>query len=306
MNYAFIISFSCSFFILILGVYVFRFAPLKYSNIRLNYLLMTLSLGQWVFFSSLRYFIPKELIDIYSNYALIPSALVPFFLTRVTTQLIGEIKILNKLRYFQYSILSYILISCLFCKAIIVNPDAIAQFKPLLAYHVLIFYSIIYIGASTFWMLKNGIQSKGAKRVRSHLLMLGTLIGLFVSILFVYVLPFFGIFLGLLSCLGILPATLFWSVAILQYNAFETKSMILKSRFLAKRQVPLLSRLTFRPVLWFHFLLDPLDYRLQLRSSRAEVVQSMLQYHLTLQEGAAMSHRSKIRKVAAFFESYFK
>ncbi|WP_147455817.1 hypothetical protein [Leptospira yasudae] len=61
-----------------------------------------------------------------------------------------------------------------------------------------------------------------------------------------------------------------------------------------------------KPVLGLHFLLDPLDYRLQLRKSRAEVVSAILQYHLTLQESSETSHQTQMRRVTSIFERYLK
>ncbi|MBM9500562.1 hypothetical protein JWG44_09915 [Leptospira sp. 201903071] len=307
MNVSLDINLFCSFIVLSLGIYVFKSSVVKPPYVRSYFFALSTVLSIWVFASGIRYFIPDSLRPIAPNWTLISVTLAPFLMNRLTNFIIDEKYRPSRFRKsFDIVLVGYLVLSCLFLKTIEVKNYDTSVYKTYFAYHILIFYSILYVGNSIYLMYKKAWNSRGAVRVRFTLLLLGTSVGLLVSILFVYILPFFGISKGYLSSLGLIPSTLFWAVAILQYDAFQTRAMVLRSHFIAKRQLPLLSRLTFKPVLALHYLMDPLDYRLQLRNSRVEVVNYIMQYYMVFQKSSEMKHRSQIRKITSFIERFMK
>ncbi|TGL81449.1 LIC10906 family membrane protein [Leptospira yasudae] len=306
MDKVFIVGVFCFLIVQFLGFYVFQWTHKKHENIKFYYLMLSGASGLWILISSSRYLIPIDFHYIAPNWTLFPVIFVPFLANRLTQLIINNSAFPLYRRIVDFCILTYLVFSCLSLNMIEMENYGTSTYKPLLAYHILIIYALLYSADSIMLMSKTIIRSSGAVRVRSTLFAMGTVSGLVVSILFVYVFPFFGIFKGYLSALGLIPAAVFWSIAILQYDVFQTRSMILRSRITAKRKLPLLIRMTLKPVLGLHFLLDPLDYRLQLRNSRAEVVSAILQYHMTLQENSGINHRTQMRRVTSFFERYFK
>lgn len=307
MDVVFWISIFCSSTVLYLGIYVFNVANPKATNIRVNFLALTVALSLWVLGSGCRNLIPESLSRTLPNLILISVAFVPFFLKELTISILERKQTrLKEFQNLEYILLGYLVISCLLSNTITISEGGISIYTPLLAYHVLVGYSTFSIGVSVYWMSKQAILSRGIIRVRSALLMLGTLFGFLISILFVYVLPLLGIFKGYLAVFGILGWVFLWSVAVLQYNAFETRAIFLRSRFMARRELPLLSRLTFKSVLSLHALLDPLDYRLQLRNSRVEVVNYIMQYHMTFQKNSTMTYNTQVRRITRAVERFMK
>ncbi|RHX90194.1 hypothetical protein DLM76_21010 [Leptospira yasudae] len=300
-------SFFCSFAVLFLGVYVFRVGEKGHPKIKPNFLALTIALALWLFGSGIRNLIPVDLIGAVPNWILTSVVPVPFLLKELTQCLLVKDYLKSKqFQILEFLFLGYLIVAGVSSNLIEVDQQDVSVFRPLFAYHLLIAYSFFYVGVSIYWMFREAIRSKGIVRVRSSLLILGTLLGFLITILFVYILPHFGIFKGYLSSLGILGWVFFWAIAILQYDAFETRAIILRSRFLAKREIPLLSRISFRPVLVLHSILDPLDYRLQLRNSRVEVVNYIMQYHMALLKDSNMKYRTQIRRITSFIERYMK
>ncbi|TGL81448.1 LIC10906 family membrane protein [Leptospira yasudae] len=307
MDVIYYASLFCSFAVLFLGIYVFRVGEKRHPKIKPNFLALTFALALWLFGSGIRNLIPIDLIGVAPNWILTAVIPVPFLLKELTQCLLAKGNLKSKqFQILEFSFLGYLIIAGLSSNLIETDKQNISVFRPLFSYHLLIAYSIFYVGISIYWMLYEAIRSKGIVRVRSSLLVLGTLSGFLITILFVYILPLFGIFKGYLSSLGILAWVLFWAIAIVQYDAFETRAIILRSRFLAKREIPLLSRISFRPVLVLHSILDPLDYRLQLRNSRVEVVNYIMQYHMALLKESDMKYRTQIRRITSFIERYMK
>ncbi|RHX84753.1 LIC10906 family membrane protein [Leptospira stimsonii] len=307
MGIVFGVSLFCSSSILLLGIYVFRVGERASFDTRTNFLTLAATLSVWVFGSGVREFIPESLSRVAPNWILIAAVFVPFYLKELSLSILeNKYEPSYKFRILEYFLICYLVLSCLFSATIDVKEEGISVYKPRFAYHVLIFYSFVNISISIFFLLRKAILHRGIVRVRSTLLMLGTLFGFIISILFVYVLPFFGIFKGYLSVFGILIWVFLWSVAIIQYNAFESRSLYLKSRFVARRKLPLLSRFTYKPILILHSFVDPLDYRLQLRNSRAEVVKYIMDFHLSYQKNTNMKPSVRIRKITRIVERFLK
>ncbi|MBM9502895.1 hypothetical protein JWG44_21825 [Leptospira sp. 201903071] len=307
MDVVFWVSLFCSLAVLFLGVYVFRVGERVSFETRKTFLTLTATLSIWVFGSGVREYIPESLSRLAPNWILAAVVFVPFYLKELTLSILEEkYEPSREFRTFEYFLLGYLVLSCFFSATINVMEEGISVYKPLFAYHVLIAYSVLYVSASIFLMLRKAIRYRGIVRVRSTLLMLGTLSGFIVSILFVYILPIFGIYKGYFSVFGILSWVFFWSVAIIQYNAFEIRELILRNPFTAKREIPFLSRISLKPVLGLYFLLDPLGYRLRLRKSRIEIVRYLLQYQTALMNNSEMNQDTQLRKVTKIFERFLK
>ncbi|RHX83192.1 hypothetical protein DLM78_22985 [Leptospira stimsonii] len=134
----------------------------------------------------------------------------------------------------------------------------------------------------------------------------GIILTLTFAIIFIYILPLMGIFYAYWSSIGVLISILLWAMAILHFDAFETRSFIMRNPYVARRQIPILSRYTFKPILALHRLLDPLDYRIKLRNSRVEIVRYLLHYHLILMKDSNLNHSTQVRKLTSIFERFMK
>ncbi len=84
------------------------------------------------------------------------------------------------------------------------------------------------------------VRRSGDERIRSFLMLTGLVIALSVSIIFVYILPLMGLFKAYYSALGLLPFAIFGAVAILHYDAFKIRELVMNGSSL-----PLLNRVFF-------------------------------------------------------------
>lgn len=119
--------------------------------------------------SSSRYLIPMGLHPIAPNRTLVPVIFVPFLINRLTEFIINDSTLSLYRRLFDFCILSYLLLSCLFLNMIEMKNYETSTYRPLFAYHILIIYAIVYSTASILLMFKTILRSSGAVRVRSAL-----------------------------------------------------------------------------------------------------------------------------------------
>lgn len=165
-------------------------------------------------------------------------------------------------------VLVYLMISILNCKVVHLTEPDIFAYTPTWIYHLLIGYCSFYILFSSIQVLILIFQKRGDDRVRSFLFFSGIIISLFVSLIFVYILPLHGYFLASNSAFGIMISSLLWAVAILHYDAFEIREHIIDG----DSQLPLLNRIFSVPILKLFQILDPEEYCNRIVLSKTNVI----------------------------------
>ncbi|TGM20274.1 hypothetical protein EHQ90_03555, partial [Leptospira stimsonii] len=231
MTYGLFVSIFCSISSVILGIYVFRKTEIGQRKIRIYFLILTCSLSAWVLGSGFRNLLPENFLRTAPNWILLSTVLVPITLHELVCFLTKENFNPSRVRrLFEIILLAFLFHSGIQSNLIAVSETSVSIYKPMPAYHVLIAYSILYVGRSIFLLIKKSKKSNGMLRLQAFILMLGVASALFVAILFVYILPLFGIFKGYLSAFGVLSWVFCWTVAILHYDAFEIREKILEGK----------------------------------------------------------------------------
>ncbi|MFA4795656.1 LIC10906 family membrane protein [Leptospira kirschneri] len=241
--------------IFVIGIYIKKIRnPL--IRPRQNFFFLAVFVGLWTLLSGCRQFIPYSVRLYAPNWILITVIFVPYFLSHLVNNLTNvnyQTSFLRKI--IEFCIISFLILSALSFNLIkIIDINTLAH-EPKLAYHILILYSIIWISESIFKLAKCLIYSVGMVRVRFSLMLFGISIALLIIITLVWILPFYGIYLGSYIHIATLIWITFWGIAILHYDAFHTRREIF-----AGKRVPILSRMTLNPILKLYSVLDPFDY----------------------------------------------
>ncbi|UOG62604.1 LIC10906 family membrane protein [Leptospira noguchii] len=260
-------------FILYFGVYVYRIFPRK--KIQIYFLLLCVTLSLWMGGLGFRSYFPLTYREIFLNWILFPVVYIPFFLDLVVCSLIRK-----RFKFNFYRVISVFVILPTFSVisllgAFVKLNDPIRYFySPNLNYHLFIFYIIVSVVQSTFSLGRVMVRRSGDERIRSFLMLTGLLIALSVSIIFVYILPLSGLFKASYSALGLLPFTVLWAVAILHYDAFKIRELVMNGNSL-----PLLNRIFSIVVLSLYRLMDRNGYKLKLILSKANVTLNIVDKH---------------------------
>ncbi|EMN00706.1 LIC10906 family membrane protein [Leptospira noguchii] len=256
-------------FVISLGFYVWIFASNK--PVRNSFFLLTISLSVWLLCLGLRVYAPNEYKSILVNWTLIPVLFTPYFLHSLTSYLFAPYKKSNEMSWKSIGniiVLVYLMISILNCKVVHLTEPDIFAYTPTWIYHLLIGYCSFYILFSSIQVLIVIFQKRGDDRVRSFLFFSGIIISLFVSLIFVYILPLHGYFLASNSAFGIMISSLLGAVAILHYDAFEIREHIIEG----DSHLPLLNRISSVPILKLFQILDPEEYCNRIVLSKTNVI----------------------------------
>ncbi|EMO28356.1 LIC10906 family membrane protein [Leptospira noguchii] len=256
-------------FVFSLGCYVWIFASNK--PVRNSFFLLTISLSVWLLCLGLRVYAPNEYRSILVNWTLIPVIFTPYFLHSLISYLFVPHKKSNEMSWKSIGniiVLVYLMISILNCKVVHLTEPDIFAYTPTWIYHLLIGYCSFYILFSSIQVLIVIFQKRGDDRVRSFLFFSGIIISLFVSLIFVYILPLHGYFLASNSAFGIMISSLLWAVAILHYDAFEIREHIIEG----DSHLPLLNRISSVPILKLFQILDPEEYCNRIVLSKTNVI----------------------------------
>ncbi|EKR72383.1 putative membrane protein [Leptospira noguchii str. 2006001870] len=256
-------------FVFSLGCYVWIFASNK--PVRNSFFLLTISLSVWLLCLGLRVYAPNEYRSILVNWTLIPVLFTPYFLHSLISYLFVPHKKSNEMSWKSIGniiVLVYLMISILNCKVVHLTEPDIFAYTPTWIYHLLIGYCSFYILFSSIQVLIVIFQKRGDDRVRSFLFFSGIIISLFVSLIFVYILPLHGYFLASNSAFGIMISSLLWAVAILHYDAFEIREHIIEG----DSHLPLLNRISSVPILKLFQILDPEEYCNRIVLSKTNVI----------------------------------
>ncbi|XDD52049.1 histidine kinase N-terminal 7TM domain-containing protein [Leptospira sp. WS92.C1] len=258
---------SIGFFLLYLGVYVFKMPP-GANRAQKYFFWLCFALSLWMFGLGFRSLLPLEIRGIVLNWILIPVLFLPSLLDAVISSIKGDKLRFTRTRFFlNFLFLPYLLFVTSIGSAVKIQDHIQFSYLPTFNYHLIILYCGIYISISCVSIVRIMIRERGDKRVRAFLLLSGTLIALIVSVLCVYVFPLLGFFYASRTAFGLLPFSILWAVAILHYDAFE-----IRERILDGKELPFLNRISSLLVLGLFRILDPSEYSMRLLISKANVV----------------------------------
>ncbi|WP_061230774.1 LIC10906 family membrane protein [Leptospira weilii] len=270
-------------------------------SVRKNFFYLTLSVGLWTFLIGFRQSFPYVLRP-YASLILLSIIFAPFFLSRLVNKLVDESYNPSFIRIIvETCLIAYLSISALIFNLIKITDLGTYTYKPLFAYHVLILYSILWILESIFKLAKCLINSDGMVRVRLSLMLFGVAVVLLISITLVWILPFFGLYLGSYVSIGTLTWILSWAVAILHYDAFQTRNKVLSGE-----KVPFMDRITLNPILKLYSILDPEEFEMRRLDSNSilaiEVINTAFEWIFR----ANIPFQATARKIAIKYDKYLK
>lgn len=162
------ITYVAGFFILYLGIYVFRIPPR--ARVQKYFLGLCLMLSGWMIGFGMRMQVPIGIREIFANWILLPIPFISLFLDLVVCSIIGKKFKLNLYR----TILIYILLPTfslisLFGGYAKINGMSDYSFSPLFNYHLLMMFGFLSVIKSSLELGNAMIKKRGDKRIRSFL-----------------------------------------------------------------------------------------------------------------------------------------
>ncbi|AJR16557.1 LIC10906 family membrane protein [Leptospira interrogans] len=296
----FFILFTSS-LILSLGYYIKKISN-PFIEVRRNFYYLCISVGLWTLLSGCRQFIPYNIRLYAPNWILISAILAPYFLSKIVNKLINENYQTSILRKsIEFCIISYLIFSALSFRLIKIIDINTLKHEPQLAYHILLLYSILWLLECIYKLVKCLIISEGMIRVRLSLMLFGITSAFLIIIPLVWILPFFKIYLGSYASIGTMTCIIFWGIAILQYDAFQTRQEIFSGMY-----VPLLNRITLNPILKLYSILDPEEFEMRRLNANSilakEVIDTAYQWFFK----ANIPLQATARKIAIKYDKYLK
>ncbi|WP_061209603.1 LIC10906 family membrane protein [Leptospira borgpetersenii] len=289
-----------SILILSLGFYIKKIGN-PYKTVSQSFYYLTLSVGFWTFLIGLRQYFPF-IIRPYASLILLSVIFAPLYLSRVVNKLLDNSYIPSVMRkILETCLIGYLIYSI--SKLNIINILDLDKFtyEPLLAYHILIIYSILWICESIFKLTKCLIVSDGMVRVRLSLMLFGIFSAFLIIIPLVWILPFFGIYQGSYASIGTMICIIFWAVAILHYDAFQTREEIFTGK-----QVPILNRITLNPILKLYSILDPEGFEMKRLNANSVLAKEVLDTAFDWFFKANIPFQATARKIAIKYDKYLK
>ncbi|WP_061234870.1 LIC10906 family membrane protein [Leptospira interrogans] len=283
-----------------LGLYIKKIQN-PHNIVRRNFFILTIFVGLWTITIGLRQYFPYH-IRSYASFILLFVIFVPFFLSRVVNKLLDNSYFPSLMRkILETCLIGYLIISTIKLNIIKITDLEKFTYVPLLAYHILILYSILWICESIFKLVKYLVVSEGMVRVRLTLMTFGILFSLLISIFLVWILPFFNIYLSSYIPIATLIWIGFWGIAILHYDAFQTRQEIFSGAY-----VPLLNRITLNPILKLYSILDPEEFEMRRLNANSILAKEVIDtaYHWFFKANIPL--QATARKIAIKYDKYLK
>ncbi|MCG6192206.1 hypothetical protein LFX25_02975 [Leptospira sp. FAT2] len=286
---------------LLLGVYVFRLKPRQRTQS--IFLVFNSFMFVWLLIQGLRILLPLEYRSYALNITFLPMAFSPFTLYILCAK-IGQPdkKIPAWILILGFLGLSYFTYACLFHEmAELKNPQYFV-FDFNLNYHALVVFCSFWMLLSIYAVLRKMIVQRGDFKVRLFLVLLGAILAMPITMVFVYFLPLMGIFKPYLSSIGLVVASVLWAVAILHYDAFEIKAGVYTGV-----DLPLINRVASSGFLKLMEKLDPMRFIQKSSKEKEEITKQILiqDYNLAVNTGElSVEKRAKI--LSKKFGKYFR
>lgn len=300
MNFSIYLCSGVATFIFFLGIYVFRIQERK--KIQSVFLLLCTLMSTWIFAFAFRDFVSLQYKHLALDWMLIPTIFFPILLDQIVSLISdSNYKFQNWKKGILSGIVAYFIWAACTCSYSVIGDIEKFTYSSTIHYHFLIGYITVYTSYSIVRLMRSIFQSSGGQRVRAMLMATGIFVSLSFAIIFIYLLPLFGIFHGYLTSIGVLISIVLWAVAILQYDAFEMKLAIISGQ-----KVPLLYRISLNPFLLIFSLIDPFEFRNRNFQMKASFATDFLYTDLNLRLNTDLSHRRRAEVLATKYERYIK
>ncbi|EMS84098.1 histidine kinase N-terminal 7TM domain-containing protein [Leptospira noguchii] len=243
-----------SFFIFWLGIYVYR-NSLQGESTQKWFLLFALSLGSWVFLLGARNVVMLEWREFLHESTLVPILFAPYLFFRFVKSIFDpEYKMSRAWLVINTVTILYFAYLAITCQYVQLLDTVNFAYTPTYKYHILIIYCATYfIGSlAILWL---DVKRYRQHKIQAVLITVGTLIAVSVSVVFVYVLPMYGIFLAPYSSIGVAIAGLFFAAAALLGNAFKLNAIVKSGKY-----VPRLNRVVVIVAVVIYRYVDPVEF----------------------------------------------
>lgn len=286
---------------LLFGIYVFRLKPRQKTQVL--FLILSVLLSIWFFIQGFRVLLPLEYRNFALNINFIPISYAPFTLYILCAKLVDPAKRISTWAYITAALgLSYFTFACFFEKMATLNNPENFVYELNLHYHLYVLYLVFWVVLAIYTVVKKMFVRRGDSKVRLFLILLGAILVLPLTTLFVYFLPLFGIFHPSLSSFGLTISSIIWGVAILHFDAFEIKLEELKGR-----KIPFINKAASKSIMLLFRKLDPLRFIQKTSKQRTEITKQILihDYNLITEKGE-LSVEKRAQTLSKKFGKYFK
>ncbi|RHX84739.1 LIC10906 family membrane protein [Leptospira stimsonii] len=286
---------------ILFGVYVFKLKPKQKAPT--IFLILSLFLSSWMIIQAFRVFLPIEFRNIALNLTFLPISYATFTLYALSSIIENPDKRLPIWSYFLgFFGLAYVTIVCLTQNMATLKDHNNFIFDLNLNYHLLVIYLVFWMILSICAIIRKMLISRGDFKVRLFLVLLGAILALPLTTIFVYFLPLFGIYKPYLSSIGLIIASLFWAVAILHYDAFQIKSKVIRGE-----DLPIINKMASSWFLRVLEKLDPIRYVQKSSKQKEEITKEILIQDYNLATGAGeLSVEKRAQILSKKFGKYFK
>ncbi|EMY76002.1 putative membrane protein [Leptospira weilii serovar Ranarum str. ICFT] len=283
------------------GIYVFSLKPRQ--KLQSLFLLLNLCMALWLCIQGLRGTLPLEYRNFGLNITFLPMSIATFILYLLCKKMenVGQ-KIPIWSRILGIVGFSYFAWASFSQRMVVLGDPNTFVFDFSLNYHLIIGFSIFWVLLSLLAILKRMRLKRGNDKVRLFFLLFGSLFALPVTLMFIYFLPFLGIYKAYLSSLGLSIGSLCWAVAILHYDAFEIKASLIQGQ-----RISMINRLASKPFLKLMGKLDPMRFVQKSSKEKQEITKQILIQDFYLAENTgeiSVDERAKI--LSKRFGKYFK
>ncbi|MCG6195616.1 hypothetical protein LFX25_20445 [Leptospira sp. FAT2] len=300
MKFSIFLCIVSSVFVFFLGFYVYRIQENK--KIQKAFFTLCSLISIWLLAFSARHIVSIEYRQIALDWMLIPPVLFPILLYRIISLIADENHKLNKFQFSLNTILSiYFVTAALTCSFSKIENVETFSYTSTIHYHLFMIYIFIYgivsISKLTY-LLK---RDSGNQRVRLSLLLGGILNLLLFAAVLLYILPMFGIFIGYLVSVGVLVSVTIWSIAILQFDAFQIKYSVIEGK-----KVPLFNQFSLPLFLTVFKIVDPAGYRINNFQYKLRFTSSVLFSDLTLRSKTELGLKQRAEVLARRYDPFIK
>ncbi|EMM98226.1 LIC10906 family membrane protein [Leptospira noguchii] len=301
MNLNHLIPVLAGFLHLFFGMYVFSLKPRQ--KLQTLFLFMNICMALWLCIQGLRGLFPLEYRNFGLNITFLPMSIATFIYyilckkmenpdqkISIWIQVAGLIGFL----YFTWASLNQ--------KMVVLGDPNTFVFDFSLNYHLIIIFSVFWVALSAWTILKKMLVKRGNDRVRLFFVLLGFMFAYPMTLVFIYFLPFLGIYKAYLSSLGLSIGSICWAIAILHYDAFKIKAGLIQGQ-----RVSFINRLASKPFLTLMGKLDPMRFIQKSSREKEELTKQILIQDFYLAENTgeiSVDERAKI--LSKRFGKYFK
>lgn len=300
MNFPNTLTATSAFFIFFVGIYVYKVPD--HRRIKIHFLILSSLISIWLSFFIIRQWVPIDFRQIALDWMLIPTIFFPTLLDQIASLIPNQNYKISKIKFGILSmIILYLLWAAFTCSYSRIEDKIKFSYSSTIHYHILISYIVLHSGHSIYKIFKFSFKFGGDDRVRFVLMNSGIFIVILASLIFLYVLPIMGFFAGYLTSIAIVIAMLLWAVAILQFDAFETKAAIL-----AGEKLPTLNKITLPTFLTLFKILDPMTFRLQNFALKKAFALNFLNsdFHLKINSDLGLQKRAEL--LARKYDRYIR